>query len=165
MPLTPYAYKMRVKLKEEGIRCLSLPTPCWHINEKTRPLAGVDIQKHVCPKSITIKKNLSHESWLLLQPHQKEQSMTPNQFKWGWQWQRLPMCKHHQLSTQCQFVNVKTIRGGGRTWVCFRETWNPTFLIMVTKRIHTTSCEAIFSPPCTQWKRWIPIGSKAWLQM
>jgi hypothetical protein len=63
----------------------------------------------------------------------------------------------------CQREDCKG--GGGRTWVCFCETWNPTFLMMVTKRIHTTSCEAIFSPPCTQWKRWIPVGSKAWLQM
>jgi hypothetical protein len=45
MPLTPYAYKMHAKLSEEGIQCLSLPTPCWHINEETRPLVGVDIQK------------------------------------------------------------------------------------------------------------------------
>jgi len=54
---------------------------------------------------------------------------------------------------------------GEMTWIFFYETWNPAIFTMVTKTICTTSCEAIFSPPCTQWKRCIPIGSKGWLQM
>jgi hypothetical protein len=43
MPLTPSAYKMCAKLKEEGLQCPLLPTPCWHINEEIRLVAGVNI--------------------------------------------------------------------------------------------------------------------------
>jgi hypothetical protein len=45
-PSTPYAYKMCVKLKKkEGLQCLSPPTLCWHINEKTHLPGSVNIQK------------------------------------------------------------------------------------------------------------------------
>jgi hypothetical protein len=44
MSLTPFAYKMHVKLREEGIWCPSLPTPCEEICLPT----GVDIRK--CPQ-------------------------------------------------------------------------------------------------------------------
>jgi len=47
----------------------------------------------------------------------------------------------------------------------FRKTWNLTSFIMIAKTSHTTSCEAILSSPYIQWRRWIPIGSKCWLQM
>jgi hypothetical protein len=45
MPLTPFAYKMHVKLRVEGLQCPLLPMPCWHINETTSLLASVDTQK------------------------------------------------------------------------------------------------------------------------
>lgn len=44
-PSTPYAYKMCIKLKKEGLQCPSPPTLCWHINEKTRLPSSVDIRK------------------------------------------------------------------------------------------------------------------------
>jgi hypothetical protein len=52
-----------------------------------------------------------------------------------------------------------------RTWVYFCRKWNWTSLTMAMKASHTTSCEAIFSPSCTQWRRWIPIRFKGWLQI
>jgi hypothetical protein len=36
---------------------------------------------------------------------------------------------------------------------------------MDVKTSRITLCEVILSPPCSQQKRWIPIGSKGWLQM
>jgi len=44
-PLTPYVYKMHVKLKKKGHQCPLLPTPCWHINEETCSLVIIDTQK------------------------------------------------------------------------------------------------------------------------
>ncbi len=89
-PLTPSIYNMCIKLKEKGLQCPSLPTPCWHIDDKTCPHAGVDIQKppqleeKTCPLGTNHNKNLpSHEPQLLPQPHKKEQFVKPNQFKWG----------------------------------------------------------------------------------
>jgi hypothetical protein len=56
IPWTPSVYKMHAKLKEEGFQCLLLPTPCWHINEKTRSLVGVDVQE---PLNIAKGKDMS----------------------------------------------------------------------------------------------------------
>jgi hypothetical protein len=36
---------MYVKLKEEGHQCPLLPTPCWHINEKTCSHVIINTQK------------------------------------------------------------------------------------------------------------------------
>ncbi len=45
MPMTPFAYKMCINLKEQGFQWPSFPTPCWHIEEGTCSLFGADIQK------------------------------------------------------------------------------------------------------------------------
>jgi hypothetical protein len=67
-----------------------LPTPCWHINEKTHPPIGADIQKppqlegETCPLGTNHDKNhLSLEPQLLPQPRKKEQRMKPNQLELG----------------------------------------------------------------------------------
>jgi len=52
--------------------------PCWHIDEKTHPPIGVNIQKppqlegKTCSLRTDRNKNhTSHEPQLLLQPHEK----------------------------------------------------------------------------------------------
>jgi hypothetical protein len=94
------------------------------------------------------------------------------------------MCRHHWLITQYWFNNAKIVKqraeGHGFTfakyeishllqwpwtWVYFHEISNVTSFAMATKASHTTSHEIVLSPPCSQWKRCIPLGSKGWLQM
>ncbi len=63
-PLTPPStYKTHTKLKEEGLQCLLLSTPCWHIDEKTYWSIGADIgkplqlQEKTCPLGTDHDKN------------------------------------------------------------------------------------------------------------
>jgi hypothetical protein len=81
---------MCIKLKEEFLECLLLPTPCWHIDEKIHPPISVNIQKlpqlerETCPLGIDHDKDhLSPKSQLSSQPHQKEQPVKSNQLKYS----------------------------------------------------------------------------------
>jgi hypothetical protein len=79
MSLTPYVYKLCVKLREKDLQCLLFPMPCWHINEKTHSLASLDIQKILQLKGETCllgthydKAIPSLELQLSPQPHEKK---------------------------------------------------------------------------------------------
>lgn len=61
MSLTSFAYKMRATLKEEGLLCLSLPMPCWQINEETHLPIGVHIQKPLQLKGETCPPRTDHK--------------------------------------------------------------------------------------------------------
>jgi hypothetical protein len=50
---------------------------------------------------------------------------------------------------------------GGRTWVYSCEIWNPAIFAMAIKTFRTTSCRAILSPPCVQWRSESPKDPKA----
>jgi hypothetical protein len=43
--LTPFAYKMYTKFKEEGFQCSSFSMPHWHNNEETHLHVNEDIPK------------------------------------------------------------------------------------------------------------------------
>jgi hypothetical protein len=69
---------MCAKLKEEALQWPLLPTPCWHIDEKTCSPIGVNIQKpsqlegKTCPLEIDPNKNhILLEPQLSSQPHKK----------------------------------------------------------------------------------------------
>jgi hypothetical protein len=49
------------KLKEEGFQCPSLPTPCWHIDEKTHLSIGVNIQKPLQLEGKTCSLGINHD--------------------------------------------------------------------------------------------------------
>jgi hypothetical protein len=55
--MKPYVYKMHTKLKKKSLfQFFSFPISCWLIDEKTHPLAGVNI------KTFTTKgRNMSIE--------------------------------------------------------------------------------------------------------
>jgi len=82
------------------------------------------------------------------------------------------MWKHHGLIIECWFNNVKIVKQGAEghgtsfakyeishvlqwpwTWVYFQKISSVTSLTIAAKASHTTSCEAILSPLCSQWKR------------
>jgi hypothetical protein len=73
------------------------------------------------------------------------------------------MCRHHQLIAQCQF-NYAKLQGKGQKNMGLLSK-DLAFFIMDVKASHITLSEVILSPPCAQKKKWIPIGSKGWLQM
>jgi hypothetical protein len=64
--------------------------PCWHINEETHPLDGVNIQKILQLEGTIGPLKIDHNKTrplpnlqLLQQPHEKEQLVKLNQFEWG----------------------------------------------------------------------------------
>jgi hypothetical protein len=65
--------------------------PCWHIDEKTCSPTNLNIQKppqlegETCPLGTNHNKDHpSFKSQLLLQPHEEEKLVKPNQLEWGW---------------------------------------------------------------------------------
>jgi hypothetical protein len=49
------------KLKEEGFQYLSHPMPCWHIDDETHSLVGVDIQKPLWLEQKTCSSRINHD--------------------------------------------------------------------------------------------------------
>jgi hypothetical protein len=77
---------MCAKLNEDSLWCLSFPTSCWQIDEKTCPLAGADIRKpsKLEKKTCMLRTNCDNnhdlpESQLVSQSHEIKQLMKPNQ--------------------------------------------------------------------------------------
>jgi hypothetical protein len=94
------------------------------------------------------------------------QPATSNQLEWDWQWQHLAMCKHHQLITQCRLNDVKIVKqGAGGHGSALTKYEISHFLQWPQKHLTQHHVKSSFHPPCSQWKNWIPIGSKGWLQM
>ncbi len=56
-------YKMCAKLKETSLKCLSLLTSCWHINEKTYSLVGVNVSKLSQPKRETCSLRINNNKY------------------------------------------------------------------------------------------------------
>jgi hypothetical protein len=54
------------------------------------------------------------------------------------------------MMSTCRQENWK--KGGGRKWVCSRETWNPMFLTMEIKTTWTTLWDVVYSPPSNNKK-------------
>jgi len=84
-----------------------------------------------------------------------------NQLEWNWQWQHLPMCKHHQLIAQCQLNNVKIVGQGAE--------WHDLFIFMKYEiHISCNGCKSISHnimqshpfPTMNAMKKWISIRSK-----
>jgi hypothetical protein len=81
-PLTPFVYKMHVKLKEECHQCPLFPTPCWHINENNMFHLSLLTPKNLCLFGTNCNEdNPLLEPQLLQQPHKKKQPMKPTKFK------------------------------------------------------------------------------------
>jgi hypothetical protein len=49
------------KLKEEGFQYFSHPTPCWHIDDETHLLVGVDIRKPIQLEQKTCSSIINHD--------------------------------------------------------------------------------------------------------
>jgi hypothetical protein len=152
---------MRVTLKEEGLLCISLFMPCWHINEETHLPIGVHTQKplqlegETCPPWTNHNKNHLSPNYNYHNNPMKKNSPWNQINLVGWWWQCLSTCRHHWLITQCQFHNAKTIVRG----------WKNMGLLLQNMKSHIfcNGYENIFHnivrgrplPPCAWQKKWM----------